>query len=277
MADTEAATISHQRNLTVGRFVAKAVVGAPEVLRCARYFRNCQAFLRHYVKPRHLDEPFVARGRKGFSITHWEPSDVQTTWAVFCAQNYRIPADANVVLDLGANIGVFSVYAARLMGARRVIALEPVSGTFAKLKQNLASNNLDGAVTAVQKGIAGEAGTRSIQLGVSSPHSSLYYRGDPTFETGRTEDVTITTLDRLFADFDLDQVDVCKLDCEGGEVEALLAADDGVLRRIKCLTMEYHFPGNLSDKQTFFGRLERVGFRCVWHSRVGRMATFVRG
>jgi len=276
MADAGAAMISHQRNLTVGRFVAKAVAGAPEVLRCARHFRNWKPFLRHYVTPRHLAEPFVARARHGFSITHWEASDVQTTWAVFCARNYRIPKDCNLVLDLGANIGVFSTYATRLMGAKRVIALEPVSGTFEKLKQNLSNNGLESTVTAVRKGIAGAAGTRSIYLGVSSPHSSLYYRGNPTFETGRTEDITITTLDQLFADFGLDQADVCKLDCEGGEVEALLAASDDVLRRIKCLTMEYHFPGNLSDKQTFFARLARAGFRCMWHSRVGRMATFVR-
>jgi FkbM family methyltransferase len=276
MADTEAATISRQRNLNVGRFVAKAVVGAPEVLRCARYFRNWRAFLRHYVRPGRLDEPFVAHGRRGFSITHWEASDIQTTWAVFCARNYRIPKNCDLVLDLGANIGVFSTYAARLTGAKRVISLEPVSGTFNKLKQNLSNNGLEQTVTAVQKGIAGTAGTRSIYLGVSSPHSSLYYRGNPTFETGRTEDVSVTTLDQLFADFRLDRVDVCKLDCEGGEVEALLAASDDVLRRIKCLTMEYHFPGDLCDKRTFFARLERAGFRCVWHSRVGKMATFER-
>lgn len=276
MADTEAATISLQRNLSFGRFVSKAIVGAPEILRCARYFRNWEGFLKHYVTPRHLTEPFVARGRKRFSITHWEASDVQTTWAVFCARNYRVPRDSDVVLDLGANIGVFSTYAVRIIGAKRVIALEPVTSTFAKLKQNLSNNAMEPTVTAVQKGIGGAVGTRSIYLGVSSPHSSLYYRGNPTFETGRNEDVSITTLDQLFADFALDKVDVCKLDCEGGEVEALLAASDEVLRRIKCLTMEYHFPGNLSDKQTFFARLERVGFRCVWHSRIGRMATFLR-
>jgi FkbM family methyltransferase len=276
MADTEAATISHQRNLTLGRFVARAVVGVPEVVRCARYFRNFNALLRHYVTPRHFAEPFVARGRRGFSITHWEPSDVQTTWAVFCARNYRIPEDAGLVLDLGANIGVFSTYAARLMGAKRIIALEPVSGTFEKLQHNLARNELSSTVTPVRKGIAGAAGTRSIYLGTSSPHSSLYYRGNPTFETGQTQEITITTLDELFADYKLDRVDVCKMDCEGGEVEALLAASDDVLRRIRCLTMEYHFPGNLSDKQTFFARLERAGFRCAWESRVGKMATFVR-
>jgi FkbM family methyltransferase len=276
MADTEAATISHQRNLSVGRFVTKAIVGAPEVLRCARHFSNWEAFLKHYVAPRHLSEPFVARGRRKFSITHWEASDVQTTWAVFCARNYRLPKGCDVVLDLGANIGVFSTYAVKVAGAKRLIALEPVSSTFAKLRHNLAANGMESMVTAVQKGIAGEVGTRSIFLGVSSPHSSLYYRGNPTFETGTNEDVSLTTLDQLFADFALDRVDVCKMDCEGGEVEALLAASDDVLRRIKCLTMEYHFPGNLSDKRTFFGRLERAGFRCVWQSRIGKMATFVR-
>ena len=76
--------------------------------------------------------------------------------------------------------------------------------------------------------------------------------------------------------FDVPTIDVCKADCEGGEVEALLAASDDVLGKIRCITMEYHFPSNISDQKAFFGRLERTDFQFAWHSRVGRMATFFR-
>ena len=276
MSDTQVATIRTQRELTVGRFVARAIAGTPAVVRCARYFRNWHALLKLYVRPRQLDEPFAAQGRAGFSITHWEPSDIQTTFAVFCAKDYAMPDEPEVVLDLGANIGVFSTYAVKVMRARRVIALEPVAGTFDKLKQNLSNNALEPAVIPVRKGIGGTVETRSIYVGITSPHSSLYYRGNPTYESGATEQVEVTTLDQLFREFALDRVDVCKLDCEGGEVEALMAASDDVLRRIRRLTMEYHFPGGISDRQTFFGRLERAGFRLVWHSRRGSRATFDR-
>ena len=275
-------SIKAQRDLTPGRFVARAVAGVPAVLRCAAQFKNWDALLKLYVRPRQLEQPFVARGRAGFSVTHWEPSDVQTTFAVFCARDYHLPRGADVVLDLGANIGVFSVYAAKVMGARRVVALEPVSATFRRLEHNLAANQLDGAVTAVPKGIGGATGTRTIYLGVTSPFSSLYYRGNPNAESGETEEVDIVTLERLLRDLSLDRVDVCKMDCEGAEVEALLAADDDVLRRIKVLTMEYHFPRRegsqerISDREAFFGRLERAGFVKTWEARRGTRATFVR-
>jgi hypothetical protein len=66
------------------------------------------------------------------------------------------------------------------------------------------------------------------------------------------------------------------MDCEGGEVEAILAAGDETLRRMKHISFEYHFPGNISTESEFFGRLERAGFKCTSKSSVGRLAQFVR-
>lgn len=268
--------IRRQRNLTPVRFATKAVVGAPTVIACARHFRNWAAVTARYVRPRPMTQPFVAHGRRGFSLTHWESSDVQTTWAVFCAKSYRVPRNPDTVLDLGANIGVFTIYATHVRGAKRVIALEPVRDTFEKLQANLANNKSDASVTVARLGVGGTAGRREVHLGVSSPHSSMYFRGDSRFESGGTEEIEVTTLDRLFQEHALESVDVCKMDCEGGEVEALLGASDDVLKRIRCITMEYHFPQGISDRPTLFRRLESVGFKCAWHSRYGQMAAFVR-
>jgi FkbM family methyltransferase len=220
--------------------------------------------------------PFVAVGRSPFTVTHWEPSDLQTTWAVFCTAPYQVPRGSGLVLDLGANIGAFSIYVACVLGVPRLIALEPVAQTFDKLQANIAANNLGGAVTRIRKGIGGASGPRMIHLGVSSPHSSMFYRGDPQYESVVTETIEVATLDQLFEDLKIDRVDMCKLDCEGGEVEALLAASDDTLRRIRCLSMEYHFPANMSGEATLFGRPERAGFRCVWHDKEDRLAHLVQ-
>jgi FkbM family methyltransferase len=265
-----------QRDISPWRFVKRGVAGLPAVLACGRLFRNWHRLLGMYVGMRDFEPPFVAIGRGPFTVTHWEPSDLQTTWAVFCTAPYQVPRGGGLVLDLGANIGAFSIYASRVLGVQRLIALEPVAETFAKLQTNLAANHLGGTVTAIHKGIGGRSGPRTIHLGVSSPHSSMFYRADPQYESGATESIEVTSLDQLFEDLNIDRVDMCKLDCEGGEVEALLAASDATLRRIRRLSMEYHFPANLSDEATLFGRLERAGFRCVWHDRGDRLAHLVQ-
>jgi FkbM family methyltransferase len=265
-----------RKNVSWLQFVARSAAGIPEVLRCALRFKNWRALTREFATLRSFGAPTRALGRENFEIQLWDPGDVQTVWSVFCNPNYTVPEKPRTVLDLGANIGTFSIYAAKLKHAEKIIALEPVASTFSRLRRNIESNGLAEVVTCVPQGIGGTIGRRTVYCGVSSPHSSMFYRGDPRFESGRTEEVSITTLEEVFERFHLTNVDVCKADCEGGEVEALLSASDSVLNRIRCITMEYHFPGNISDKTTLFKRLERAGFHLAWHSRIGQVATFVR-
>jgi hypothetical protein len=102
------------------------------------------------------------------------------------------------------------------------------------------------------------------------------FRDDPRYESGETEEVEIVALEQIFEELDLKHVDMAKMDCEGGEVEAILQASDQTLRRIKHLSLEYHYPGDISNDGIFFDRLVRAGFRCTHKSRIGRLAQFVR-
>ena len=263
------------RKLSTIQRAKRTLQAIPQIFRCARYFKNWTAIVRWYAQPGSFHLPAVALGRDNFQVHLWEPSDVQTLWAIFCHSNYQVPDNPGVVLDLGANIGVFSIYAAKIKHAARIIALEPVSSTFSKLRENISANHLDSVVTCVPEGVGGSIGPRTIYCGSSSPHSSMYYRGDSRFESGATETISITTLEDLLQRFHLHNIDLCKADCEGAEVEALLAAGDDALHKIKSITMEYHFPAGTSDPQTFFTRLERAGFEPNWQSGVEKTATYV--
>src|SRR5689334_3802567 len=65
----------------------------------------------------------------------WEPNE---TWAI-----RRLLGPGDLFVDIGANIGYFSVLAARSVGAEgRVIAIEPAPPTVAKLRDNLDLNGL---------------------------------------------------------------------------------------------------------------------------------------
>lgn len=73
-----------------------------------------------------------------------------------------VPAGGHV-LDIGANVGTHAVAFARMVGARgRVTALEPQAEIFALLRRTVAVNGLDGVITPLRAGAAGQAGVGRI-------------------------------------------------------------------------------------------------------------------
>jgi FkbM family methyltransferase len=263
-----------ERSIPPWKKLGLGLARLPQIGRCARLFKNWLRLTQVYGGGPMPDE-FVAQGRRDFTLPLRDPTDVQTVWVVFCTGDYYLPQECETVLDLGANIGAFSLYATRCRNARRVYAFEPVAETFAVLEENLQMNGVTN-VRMIRKGIGGKSGSRTIYLGVTSQHSSIIYRGAPQFESGATEQVEIVTLEQLFDELQLHEVDMAKMDCEGGEVEAIMAASDQTLRRIKHLSLEYHFPGDISTEKDFFDRLKQAGFHCASKSRIGRLAQFVR-
>ena len=63
----------------------------------------------------------------------------------------------NIVIDLGAHIGVFSVYAA-LYGAEKVYAYEPLKENYDLLVKNIAVNNLQDKIIPIQKAVTDKKG-----------------------------------------------------------------------------------------------------------------------
>ena len=62
-----------------------------------------------------------------------------------------------VLLDVGANIGLYSVYAA-LKGAKHLISLEPESQNYGLLNKNIHINNLSEKITALNVGLSDHNG-----------------------------------------------------------------------------------------------------------------------
>jgi FkbM family methyltransferase len=129
--------------------------------------------------------------------------------------------DGGVVIDVGANIGFYSLAAALDVGiAGRVLAFEPNAGAAARLRENVAINGLNN-VTVVQAAAGARDGTITFHLATDSEASSLYAAGD---DVATTVTVPIVTLDQYLAGAGIGQVDVLKLDAEGAEIDVLAGA-----------------------------------------------------
>lgn len=125
-----------------------------------------------------------------------------------------------VVIDIGANIGTYTVPLARLVGPNgRVVAFEPNRPTFACLRQNVRQNRL-GNVTLVRAAAGPESGFAGLVV-TEDNFGEVHLAPPGGAEAAR---VAVTTVDEQVASLGLGRVDYIKIDVEGFELAALRGA-----------------------------------------------------
>lgn len=184
---------------------------------------------------------------------------------IFLRDEYRLNGVAagewSCVVDLGANVGLFSARVAPL--SKRVIAYEPFPGNFAWLERNLEGRK---HVVRVPKAVAATPGTLRLyhpeNPGLSGIYSAYRERGRHLSET--FDEVAAETLDQLFEVHGIEFCDLLKIDVEGAEYPILHAASRTTLSRIRRIHGEYHDVAR-DDPRTriasFVKFLEDLGYR----------------
>lgn len=169
--------------------------------------------------------------------------------------------DTDTVIDIGANIGAFAVYAAHRASRGRVLAFEPASDNFELLARNAALNRLAN-LSPVRAAVAGRTGTLTLfRASGSGAHSTTVGRLSAT--TG-TETVEAISLEDVFARYQVDRCHLMKLNCEGAEFDILHSAPAAILARIDRIAMEYHATENKRQKADgLIDHLVQHGFRVV--------------
>jgi FkbM family methyltransferase len=179
-----------------------------------------------------------------------------------------------VVVDAGANVGCFTMLAARLVGPQgRVYAFEPVPETFALLCDGLVLNGY-GHVIAIPAVLAERDGHRTLHLdrrNLGAPSLRAANVADP----GGDLVVQTVTLDRQFARRE-DPVDLVKLDTQGAEGLVLEGANCLFDNPRLTIVMEL-WPAGLrsfgTDPAELLRGLRGRGFRLEWlDERSGELA-----
>jgi FkbM family methyltransferase len=131
----------------------------------------------------------------------------------------------DVFVDVGANIGLYAVKAAELVGKQgRVIALEPGREVHRRLENNIALNGY-GQVELIRGAASdseGEADLFHTELGNDPQAFSLI----PSSLAKKSETVKIHRLDTLVRDRGLARLDLIKIDVEGAEPKVLAGCSE---------------------------------------------------
>jgi FkbM family methyltransferase len=150
------------------------------------------------------------------------------------------------VVDIGAYNADSSLYFA-FRGARRVFAYEPFPRNFRLAKRNVELNSFRN-IYLFNSAVGGKKGRISIDPGGGSSLASRAIKFDSGFE------ISVETLRNIIEDNHIVEA-LLKLDCEGCESEAILAADSMTLNRFPEMCIEYH-----SNPDEITRKLQQEGF-----------------
>ena len=196
--------------------------------------------------------PLTIRLRSGIRL-RCLANEIGPFFEVFCLGEYEFPgldwSRVATIVDVGANVGIATIWMAGNAPSARVVAVEP-SPAIDRLRENLAINNLEARTTVVHAA-AGEVDgwarlekRASVHVGANAISGSV---------------VRAVCLETLLEEQELSRINLLKIDCEGAEY-AFFAAPRQALERVDAIVGEYHDVVGHSP-QEIVALLELAGFR----------------
>ena len=184
-----------------------------------------------------------------------------------------IPRDA-LFWDIGANVGVFSLYAAATRGCR-VLSFEPSAANFHVLARNVAMNGLAGKIDAYCVALSGETGLGVLNLASAAMGASLSNfgkAGDKSRYVGGPVDSSHGmigfTIDRFVELFDPPFPTEVKIDVDGLELAIISGARKTFAdRRLRSVMLELSL-SNADERDAGMKIMSEAGFRYVSHGEV---------
>ncbi len=161
-----------------------------------------------------------------------------TLYHVFGHEIYRFPfqrlGSVRTIIDLGAHIGLVTLYFASLFPDAQIFSVEPAPANFKLLKKNCEANEINAKL--INKCIDSDKGFKKFYLSAeSSVLHSLFERDS----NHRSIDVETITMDALLEENRIEEVDILKVDIEGAEGKLFIKCVPW-LTKIRFIIMEIH-------------------------------------
>lgn len=139
----------------------------------------------------------------------------------------------DVVVDIGAHVGIISIYLANKHPDIQVYAYEPMPANFKRLLRNIEANETDNVI-AVNKAVTSDG--RDIELYGDIEKSS----GSPSmYGDGTKTEAKSVTLKEIFEEHEIVRCKLLKIDCEGAEYEILKGSSE-TLTQVDHMRGEFH-------------------------------------
>lgn len=181
-----------------------------------------------------------------------------------------------VVVDVGANLGFFSLYVKSIFPDAKVYCVEPLEENYDFLLQNIHMNGriADSLIT-LKAAICSESGTITLYASKNQRFLTAASVLRTNCETIRYQVPALSFAD-FCSQYSLDEVSLLKLDCEGAEYDILYNCSQADLEKVDNIAIEVHKgAGDQENIEALSSFLNKTGFTCcvasdrkfVWASR----------
>jgi len=216
-----------------------------------RNIRNWPFIFLNYFKIIHSDY-LMFRFRKGLVLNirniknKGDTSGLGMVWEILIKKNYTPNGfeihNTDIIIDIGSNIGVFSLYASKLAKEGEIYSYEPFNTHYSRLNENIKINNCKN-IHAFNLAVCDKKGKRD--LFISNQSSGMH---SIIFKKNSKEKMSIncTTLKDIFKENKIKQCDLLKIDCEGAEYDILYNSPASILKKVKKIALEFD---NIDEKR----------------------------
>jgi FkbM family methyltransferase len=177
-------------------------------------------------------------------------------------RNFEIKSK-DVVLDIGANIGIFTVLAANRT-KNKVYAFEPYQQNYYYLSKNILVNNLLNVIPN-KMAVSDNVGYKNLLL-MNNPAGHVLENKNFSKVNKNYVEVYTTTLKEYIDTNNIEQIDYLKMDCEGSEGEILSSIPKKYFKKIQKIVIEFHDNVSFLKHNEIIELLNNVNFstRVKW-------------
>lgn len=149
----------------------------------------------------------------------------------------------DVIIDIGAHVGMFAIYCAKKFRGVKVLSYEPVPSNVNNARANIELNRVIG-ISLFDNAVTGDGRRLSLLLHESNTAGATGFLGVPDYPGHLKYEVDSVTLDDILSE--VSKVKLLKIDCEGSEYEVLL--NSTALDKVEYLSAEIHLNTYLESK-----------------------------
>jgi FkbM family methyltransferase len=176
---------------------------------------------------------FDVREETGYDPTITDEIVIREIFDDNVYQIYPDDVRDGIVVDIGANVGIFSIYCS-LLGAKEIFAFEPEDDNRTMLIKNMNANHISN-INFSSFAVSGKNETFEIYKAQGATKRTEY--ADKELDV-KKQKVKAKAINEILDG--MQEIAVMKIDCEGGEYPIFAAITEENLKKIKYITMEFH-------------------------------------
>ena len=176
---------------------------------------------------------------------------------VYTKNSIRIE-EGDVVFDIGANVGVFSLYASLVKGTK-IFSFEPHPENFKKLRNNILNNKIKN-IEYLNYALGIDNEDRFMIEGSIPGGHKVSNNNSTTVDIGGGIRVQAVKLESIMDKLKVDKINFLKLDCEGAEGEIIKSLGVTGLKKIDKIAVEFHNNHSILNHSEIENILNASGF-----------------